>query len=294
MADLSEISVAIPSYNARHYLARCLRTLEKEAPETEVIVVDGASPDGSAQMVEAEFPGVVLSRVDNRGWAHATNRGLELATRRYLLLLNSDAFVDRAAMIAMQDRLESQSDLAGVAPMLRNEDGTRQAVFGPWYWPRWTNIVRPTTVPVVSAACLMLTRRSLEMVGAFDENFFFYNEEYDWCRRAKDAGLRLEMLPVSVVHVGGGSTPTDPRFTREAQRAFVYLSSKHWPDWVTDCLRGGILMESWLGKHVDPRPNHRGMWAELETSMRKRAYLDSPFHLSGRGVPDVTGSGSAH
>lgn len=285
MGTFGDISVVIPSYNGRQHLVRCLRTMQEHLPDAEVVVVDGGSADGSFEMVASEFPWVVLASCQNHGWAHATNRGMELATKRFLLLLNSDAFPTTAAVEALRERLRSDEAVAAAAPLLRNEDGTRQSVFGTWYWPNWWAIAHPTPVPVVSAACMMTTRELVERVGAFDETFFLYNEELDWCRRARSDGFRVELLPIEVTHVGGGSTVRSPLLQLESWRGFVYLSSKHWPSWVTTCLRETMRLHGLVLKRVDPRADYRSMWARLESIMSREAYAESPFDLSGRGVP---------
>jgi N-acetylglucosaminyl-diphospho-decaprenol L-rhamnosyltransferase len=287
MTSFRDVSVIVPSYNARRHLARCLRALRDGLPDIEVVVVDGKSADGSAEMVAREHPEVTLLTCSNHGWAHATNRGVEVTTRQFLLFLNSDAFATASAVDVMRARLQEDAEVAAVAPMLENEDGSRQAVFGLWYWPTWRPITRVTPVPLLSAACMMTTRAHFERIGAFDEVFFLYNEEMDWCRRARHAGYRLELVPRSVTHVGGGSTTKSPLLQLESQRGFVYLSSKHFPSWVTTCLREAMRMEGALLKRVDPRPEYRSMWSRLESLMTRAAYDESPFDLSGRGVPDI-------
>lgn len=283
MTDLLDLSIAIPSYNGRGHLERCLGGLAQDAPEAEIIVVDGASSDGSADFVAAHYPKVQLLRMPNHGWAHATNRGLEVATRPFLLCLNSDAFPDRQALQAMATRLREAPTVGAVGPMLRNVDGSRQKVFGLWYWPVWREITRPTQVPVISGACLMLSRTAWEKVGPFDETLFLYNEELDWCHRAKDAGFRLELISTNVTHVGGGSTGRNPLLTYEEQRGFLHVASKHWPRPVIEGLRRAMQLEGWALKSLDPRSGHREMWARLESAMRREAYEETPYPVSGRG-----------
>jgi len=288
MASFADLSVIIPSYNARHHLARCLAMVQDELPGAEVIVVDGGSADDSAGMVQRDYPGVILHSCRNHGWAYATNRGVELSTRPFFLFLNSDAYPTRHAVLAMLERLDRRPDLGAVGPVLLNEDGTRQALFGFWYWPTWRDITQPTAVPVLSGACLMTTRKRFEQVGAFDEAFFLYNEELDWCRRAHQSGFGLEILPSTVVHVGGGSTTKNPLLMLESWRGFVYLSEKHWPDWVTLVLREAMRVQGFIFKRVDPRPSYRSMWSQMESMMKRGAYRESPFDVSGRGVPDLS------
>jgi hypothetical protein len=147
---------------------------------------------------------------------------------------------------------------------------------------------------VISAACMMTTRDLFERVGAFDESFFLYNEELDWCRRARSGGFRVELLPTECTHVGGGSTTRSPLLQLESWRGFVYLSSKHWPSWVTACLREGMRGYGSVLKRVDPRADYRPMWARLESIMIREAYRESPFDLSGRGVPHHSESRHAY
>lgn len=284
MSELCDLSIVVPSYNARELLARTLRTVRHEAPEAEVLVVDGSSSDGSGAMVRAEFPTVTLITLPNHGFAHAINRGLERARGTYFLLLNSDLFVTRPALLAMLGRLSAEPRLGAVSPRLVNEDGSVQEVFGPFYWPNWVEIRRPTRVWVLPAACLMTRRDVIDRVGALDETFFLYNEEYDWCARCRAEGYHLEMLPERVVHVGGGSTPRSPALTLEAQRGFLYLASKHAPGFVSESLRRAMLIEGFCYARLDPRPEHRAMWSKLESLTRRAAYEESPFPLSGRGA----------
>ncbi|MFO0713303.1 MAG: glycosyltransferase family 2 protein [Sandaracinus sp.] len=283
MTELAALSIVIPSYNARDLLARCLRTLEDVVPEAEVIVVDGDSSDGSADMVERDFPKVVLQRQRNHGFAHATNRGIERASKPYVLLMNSDLFLTRAAVEAMHGRLAADPRLAAVGPRLVNEDGSRQSVFGAFYWPNWVEVTKASRVWLLSGACFMTRRDVIERVGALDESFFLYNEEYDWCQRCRDAGYHLEILPERVVHVGGGSTRRNPALVLEAQRGFLWVAKKHAPPALAEAIRRVALVEGYCCARLDPRPDHRSMWAKLESLTRREAYLESPFPVSGRG-----------
>lgn len=283
MIELPALSIVIPSYNARELLARCLTTLREVAPAAEVIVVDGASIDGSADMVARDFPEVILVRQKNHGFAHATNRGIERASRPFVLLMNSDLFLTRPALESMYTRLAADVRLGAVAPRLVNEDGSRQSVFGAFYWPNWVEVKQASRVWLLSGACFMTRRDVIERVGALDESFFLYNEEYDWCARCRDAGYHLEMVPESVVHVGGGSTGANPDLTLEAQRGFLYFAQKHAPPLVAEALRRAMLVEGYCYSRLDPRAGHRSMWAKLESITRREAYLESPFPVSGRG-----------
>lgn len=286
-----EIAIVVPSYNGRRLLEQTLRAVERvlaEGPrlEVEVVVIDGRSSDGSLEMVEQQFPWARAVSSPNHGFGHATNRGIERTTAPYVLFLNSDLFLTRAALDAMRARLEADPRLAAVQPALQNPDGTRQKVFGAFgviYSPNWKTVRAPSRVPIVSFACAMIRRDVLRRIGALDENFFLYNEEYDWCVRAQRAGYRLEVLPERVVHVGQGSTSPSPALILEAQRGFLYFAQKHGPRFVLEGLRLAMQFEGFCKQRIDPRPEYREMWAKLERITEREAYLESPFPLSGRG-----------
>jgi N-acetylglucosaminyl-diphospho-decaprenol L-rhamnosyltransferase len=280
---LDRLSVVIPSYNGREVLGRSLSTLLEAAPEAEVIVVDGGSSDGSPEMLRAQFPGVRLLEVANHGWAHATNRGFEAASRELLLTMNSDLFPTRPALEAMAARLLADERVGASGPVLLNGDGSRQLGFGILYWPNLVKVTKPLSVPILHGACLMTRRDVVERVGGMDERFFFYNEEFDWGWRATRAGYRLELVPERVVHLEGGSTPDGWRFQLEAQRGALYLLNKHFPPLISGGARLLFEFIGWAGKALDPRPGYRRAWAGIEEIARRRAYLESPFPLSGRG-----------
>lgn len=283
MADLRRLSVVIASYNACGPLRQTLRALFDSAPGVDTIVVDGGS-DGSADMVRREFPEVRLHLHRNHGWAHATNRGLEVARNEYLLLLNSDLFVTRAALDSMMVRLEKDPRLCAVAPTMVNPDGTRQRPFGWLHWPNWLPIRQAVRVPKVSFACLMTRRRVLHHVGALDETFFLYNEELEWCMRAHRAGLHLEQVPERVVHLGGASTPRDPNLVFELQRGYCYMLSRHYPALFSEVVRRTMMLEGWWYGRVASSAERREMWRRFEDQLRRRAFAESTFPLSGRGA----------
>ena len=129
MSDAADISIVIVNYNTIDLLRDCLRSLlQTEGKLCEIMVVDNASSDGSADMVEREFPGVVLVRnQQNAGFSKANNQGMRLARRKYILLLNSDTIVRAGALNVMAEFLSSNSTVGGVTCKLLNADGSIQA-----------------------------------------------------------------------------------------------------------------------------------------------------------------------
>jgi N-acetylglucosaminyl-diphospho-decaprenol L-rhamnosyltransferase len=280
---LEQVSIIIPSYNGIRVLEQCMTILGEIAHQSQVIVVDGGSSDGSVELVQEKFAWATLVQVPNFGWAHATNRGFELASGQYLVTLNSDVFLTAQALEAMVLRLLENPQIGAVQPYLLNGDGSRQLVFGMLYPPHWTKMDKPVFAPVLSGACLMTRRDVLEHIGGFDENFFFYNEEFDWCWRARKAGYKMELRPERVVHLEGGSTPKNPNFQLEAQRGAMYLLHKHYHPIAFEISRLGGQLICWLGIDLDPRKEYRQAWIAMERIARERRYLETPFQLSGRG-----------
>ena len=201
----------------------------------EAIVVDNASTDDSAEMVRTEFPLVrILANSSNRGFTAGNNQGLALSRGRYVLFLNPDTEVLGDALKAMVEYMDAHPEIGALGPELRYADGSLQssrrrfpsladAFFEStplaWHWPRnpWarryrmeetpTDGERPELVDWVVGAALLARRAALDQVGGFDEGYFMYSEELDWCRRAKEAGWQTVFLPVAhIVHHEGKSS----------------------------------------------------------------------------------------
>jgi GT2 family glycosyltransferase len=127
--SLTDVSIIIVNYNTINLLRNCLNSLiQTEGRVCELIVVDNASTDGSAEMVANEFPGVVLVRnQQNAGFSKANNQGMKLAKGKYFLLLNSDTVVRAGAVEIMAEFLGSQTAVGAVTCKLLNANGTIQA-----------------------------------------------------------------------------------------------------------------------------------------------------------------------
>ena len=230
-------SVVIVSFNTREVLRACLEHLLRRdgARSVQVIVVDNASRDGSADMVAADFPQCELVRShSNLGFAAANNIGFKQARGRYLVLLNPDAFLTPGALptaIRHMDRspraglaggllkdLQGQLQPSGrLFPSLLNEllmlSGLaarfpRSAFFGR-FDRTWADPLQPARVDWVPGAFTIIRRSAMERIGAFDERFFLYYEEVDLCRRMVAAGYEIWYWPdIVIAHIGGESSKT--------------------------------------------------------------------------------------
>ncbi len=232
-----DVSIVIVSFNTRDLLRECLQSLEKESQgiSKEVFVVDNISRDQSADMVDREFPEVKLIRSQvNLGFAAANNKAFPHCTGRYVVLLNSDAFLKPQALqksIAYMDadvgiglggarltgRDGSWQPSARMFPSPLNDLLTLSGLAGKFpkshFFGRfdrtWADQGESADVDWVPGAYSIIRRSVLESVGYFDENFFLYYEEVDLCKRIKDAGYRIKYWgDVGVIHLGGESSKT--------------------------------------------------------------------------------------
>ena len=245
---LPDVSIIIVSFNARPDLERCLDSLGTSIRRShEVIVVDNASRDGSADAA-ADRPGVrVIRREENRGFAHATNIGIRAGSGTNLLLLNSDTVVPPGAVDRLLAILEQHPDVAVVGPRLVDVTGRPELSFGRMIGPlnelrqKWrsrTAIARLTKrrhyPDWVSGACLLVRRTDAEAVGVLDERYFMYTEDVDFCAAIRARGRRVLFTPeVEIVHLGGRSAAAAPAATRAAyRRSQIAFYRKHHRGWL--------------------------------------------------------------
>jgi N-acetylglucosaminyl-diphospho-decaprenol L-rhamnosyltransferase len=231
----STVSTLVVSWNNRDFLGRCLESLPKG---TEVIVVDNASTDGSADFVAETFPDVRLIRVDhNIGFGAGINRAAAEATGTYLLLLNPDAEATPKSVERLVEFLDEHITCGAASGRLLTM--TEQ-------WEREANVRRLPTLPAIAAdmlllkrvwptnpisrrataadvddtssqaveqpaaACLMVRRRTFEEVGGMDERFYpVWFEDVDLCHRILEAGWTIFFVPrANFRHLGGASVGT--------------------------------------------------------------------------------------
>jgi GT2 family glycosyltransferase len=235
-----EVSIVVISFNTRDLLRECLTSLLSECStlgaSAEVLVVDNASRDDSAEMVDAEFTKseipVCLIRSDvNLGFAAANNLAMEQARGRYIVLLNSDAFFHPGSLRRAIDYMDADATIGIGGARLVSRDGAWQPSARTFHsiwidaivltglaarFPRsrvfgapdrtWADPNDLAEVDWVPGAFSILRREALVETGLFDPAFFLYYEEVDLCLRVKAAGLRVLYWPdVVVTHIGGES-----------------------------------------------------------------------------------------
>ena len=236
MPQTPDLSVIIVSWNVRDLLAECLESVHASAPHAEVLVVDSASSDGSAEMVRERFPWVeLIAERENVGFTRGNNIALARARGRHLLLLNPDTVVHGDATARMVAYLDAHPTVGIVGPRVLNADGSTQstrrrfptlstAFFeSTWlqgYAPRkllerYYVLDKPDEgtfeVDWVQGCALMARREVYEQIGGLDESYVMFSEELDWCRRAKAAGWEVVYLgEARITHYGGQSSAQVP------------------------------------------------------------------------------------
>jgi GT2 family glycosyltransferase len=216
----------------------------------EVLVVDNASKDGSAAMVAEEFPKVRLTALDtNLGFAAANNVAFRQAHGRYVVLLNSDAFLGEGTLVRAVDLMDSHGRVGLAGGLLVGRDGQWQPsarlfpsisndllaltglssrfrgskVFGRAD-RTWADPEESAETDWVPGAFSIIRRSVLDEVGHFDEHFFLYYEEVDLCRRIKAAGFSVAYWPeLKLVHIGGESSKTIKRLSMSSSGAQLSL-----------------------------------------------------------------------
>lgn len=271
---LQDLSIIVVSHNAKEVLAECLRRLETHYPEAEVIVVDSASSDGSREWVRDYWPKVKLIEVPNKGYPYAVNRGLEAARGRWLVEMNSDVYLEAGDLEALKPALESNPKAAFAGPTLITPKGSFQS-FGFLYQPNYWNLKQPRAVGWISGAIIMARRETYANIGGMDEGLFFYNEEIEWCWRARRKGYQVLLVPRKVLHLGGASTPSDPRFIAEGYRGGLRLSRDYYPFW-HGLHQKAVWLESKVRLALDPNPKHQEAYG-LILQMLGRGDLETPF-----------------
>lgn len=267
-----DLSVTICSWNTLEDLRACLKSLEAERDSAsfEVVVVDNNSEDGSAEMVREEFPWVVLHAMDrNLGFTGGQNLAMRSRRGRHAFLLNSDAVVHPGAIREMLDYIADKPEIGVLGPKVLNPDGslqfscrkfpnpvaalfrntplgrlfpnnrfTRDYLMADWHHDS------PRKVDWVSGCAMLATESFMEKVGLFDEAYYMFCEDVDWCWRAWEAGFQVVYYPIPVVtHAIGRSTDKAPnrmigRFHRSMLRFYTKNVLPRRPVWARPVLWG--------------------------------------------------------
>ena len=225
--DARRVSVVCVTFNAADHVVSMLGSLDEgsSSPELPVVVVDNGSTDGTVDLVRS-VPGITLVEQHNSGYAAGLNRGFrEVPDGHDILILNADVVLQPGAMDRLTAVLAEENDVAIVVPVLRDASGallpslrrrmawwrtlaetlvggSRAGRLGEVYEPDPCGGLQETEW--ATGAAMLLRREIADELGPWDESFFLYSEETEYCLRARDRGYRVVCQPAAVVtHVGG-------------------------------------------------------------------------------------------
>lgn len=260
-----QLSIIIVSYNTKEILRKCLKIVYENIGNLtcEVIVADNASHDGSPEMVELEFPQVCLIRCEmNYGFGKANNIAMRKAKGTFFLLLNSDAFIKPGILEKTLNYMNDNPDVGVLGVKMVGEEGNLQPsarkfptpfykftvlsgissrfpnsrlLGGPDY--SWWDHNSIKNVDWVVGAYLMVRSDAAEQVGYFDERYFLYYEETDFCLQIKKKGYNVIFYPFAeVIHLGGESSKNTDKAVSESGRQItgIRIDSEqkyHWKNY---------------------------------------------------------------
>ncbi len=256
---MSDLSICIVSYHARDLLRDCLRSIygTVDSLSFEIIVVDNYSGDGAPEMLRDEFPDVrLLTNDENTGFTRPYNQAMRLTQGRYVVIINPDTLVLPNAIAELAGFLDSHPGVGIVGPKVLNRDGTlqkqcRRSEARPWdaicyfsglsrlfphdkrfagYLMTYLSEDQTHEAEAISGSCMLIRRQVIDQIGYLDENFFAYQEDTDYCRRARLAGWKIFYDPsAQIIHYGGeGGSKVQPfRSIIEWHRSYYLYYRKH-------------------------------------------------------------------
>ena len=256
-AEATGVGVVLVNWNGAEDTIPCIRSLlAGSAKPDRVVVVDNASSDGSAGLIERAFPGVELIRNgENAGFTGANNIGIGRLLSSgcdYVWVLNNDTTVHEDCLRTLKGHMEAHSEVSACSGKILYDEPARMIWYAGATYNPWT--MRPRhrgggeednarydaveNVPFLSGCCMFVRREAFERVGLFDDHFFAYGEDSDWCLRASREHMRLHYVPQAVIrhkvsasfrkknlHSHGGTT--SPLAIYATSRNRLYIIRKH-------------------------------------------------------------------
>lgn len=230
-----DLSIVIVSYNTKEFLGRCLDSIfESTLKDLEVIVVDNASKDGSVQEIRKFDSKVkIIENKENVGFSKANNQGVKIAKGKYLLFLNPDTVVNKDTLSALISFMENTKD-AGIVtckvilPDGNLDDSVHRGFPTPWnafcyffglgkLFPRsklfagyhmgWEDFTKTHEINACAGSFMLVRREAGDQIGWWDEDYFFYGEDLDFCLEIKKKEWKIYYYPhVSTTHYKGVSS----------------------------------------------------------------------------------------
>ncbi|MFK7756797.1 MAG: glycosyltransferase family 2 protein [Flavobacteriales bacterium] len=253
-----QVSIVIVNYNVEYFLEQCLLSVITacQGLEVEVFMVDNASVDGSVAMVRKKFPSVkVIANQDNVGFSKANNQAMELATGKYILLLNPDTVIEEDTLKRCIEFMDQRPEAGGLGVKMVDGKGiylpeSKRGLPTPEtsfykitginrifpkskrinkYYLGHLNASKTQEIEILSGAYMWMRKEALDKVGLLDESFFMYGEDIDLSYRIILGGYKNYYLPdTSIIHYKGESTKKGSlNYVFVFYNAMVIFAEKH-------------------------------------------------------------------
>ena len=267
-----DLSIIIVSYNTKELLADCLKSIQKALQfiSAEVFVVDNNSSDGTVSLIKKKFPKIKLkANKQNLGFSKANNQALTLIRGKYVLILNPDTKLMSDTITKMIDFMQGNPQVTVSTCKVELPNGQidrdcRRHFPTPWrafchftglskifagskifdqYYFGYLPDDHEHEIDACAGSFMMVRANAIKKVGLFDEDFFFYGEDLDWCWRFKEAGYKIMYTPITkIIHYKGaasGMKSTSAHLTKatreskekaiaESTRAMELFYKKHY------------------------------------------------------------------
>ncbi len=281
VGDRPEVSILLIGYRTKDELSRCLASVRTADPTVayEVVLVDNASGDGTAEHIRTHFPEVrVYELAENIGFGRGVNYAASLARGRYLLLLNPDTEVRPGALRGLLECAERHPDAGLIGGRTLTDDGDVEPSccwgaptlwstfcfgtglstflrgnrwFDPEAMPGWDRDSE-REVGIVTGCLVLVSQAVWKQLGGFDERFFMYGEDTDLSMRARRAGYRPMITPAAeVIHTIGASSSVPATRRVMIMRGKVTIARLHWRRPLADLnvvlLLAGVGLRAGLG-----------------------------------------------
>jgi hypothetical protein len=293
-----KLGVVVLNWNGKDVTPRCLDSISRSScPPDQIVVVDNASTDGSAELVRGGYPHVaVIVNDSNLGFAEGNNVGIRYLLDRafdLILLLNNDTVVDSEALCEMKRAARAQPAAAYGATIYElSAPGTI------WYAGGSINRLTldaqhsvapgdfsgvPQPTDFITGCCLMFRADALRKVGLLDRAFFAYYEDVDWCLRAKDARERLMYVPAAAIRhdvshsfrrAGTGEVVAGPHAWAQSRPLVLYLAYRNRLLLARKHARGGLHLVFLALRRLARAALHGGMLLLTGRSAQARAVFD--------------------
>lgn len=241
------ISIILVNWNTRDLTLQCIRSIINNNPDSnyEIIVSDNASSDGSAEAILSQYPDVkVLRNSENYGFAKGNNIAISHANGDYICLVNTDVEVCSNCLGTLLNYISSDPEIGLIGPKVLNGDGSLQitarkdiSILNTIARILWIDTLFPgitfhthkkiECVDVIAGCFWMIRKSALNQTGLLDENFFFYGEDRDYCKRMRQNGWKVVYHPgAQIYHYGGSSSAK-----KDPYKYYLLLENAYFQYW---------------------------------------------------------------